>query len=265
MMNQSGMAQPQPKNQNLNTLNTNHNNPPYQIHIHFRVWLLQFSIIWLSLLAKIFYSVERNDVGKESFKTGIPFLRNYFLVVPSILAIGLFVFYVLVFSASTQLKAKCRNSIIIFLKRNKCFYLFTNILHVLCYYFVYYCLYLPLLQFTGYKLSGHTLTSILANGMLINIAAKCKSMIKENVKPKQANILFYLCWILRLHNYYVFFWSCYAFHGFFDVLISYFIAVPYVIIIHFMNVDSMITDYFDDTKDNYQVINIKKSDGLHSN
>ena len=194
-----------------------------------------FSII-LGCIFKLIHPINRETIGKKSILTGIPIIRNYYFVFPTLLNLIYFVWCIYAYYSNASLRAENQQSCFKFLKNIRSAFFFTNIL--------YYCVVLPLYKNYGFKLSGHVIASILSGGMIVNLHntyLPFMSIIKQNFNQ----YIFYANMFLYYHSIYTIFWSAWIFHRVPELILAYIIAIFALIFVHVLNIDELILNMVD--------------------
>jgi len=228
----------------------NQMNPKY-IYVNPSIYLMYcllngFSIL-LGCLFKLIYPITRESIGKKSLLTGIPIIRNNYFVGPFFLNVIYFIWCIYAFYKNSSISVRYKNSLLIYLKNIRGAFVFTNILLLLIFYIFYYYIAIPTKEY-GFKLSGHTIASILSGGMIVNLHNTYEPFNSLKLKNFDASFnkyIFMINMFLYYHSIYTIFWSSWIFHHVSELVIAYIISVSSVVIIHCANVDELLLDLID--------------------
>src|SRR5690348_5628927 len=100
-------------------------------------------VIFIASLVKFIFPLTREWVGKASFITGLPILRNHFFILPVLLTLLFFIQIVLIYMHE-EISNSMDNNIWKYFNKTRFGYLFTNMFLFSFFYFIYHFLYLPL-------------------------------------------------------------------------------------------------------------------------
>ena len=160
-----------------------------------------FSIL-LGCFFKLVYPISRESIGKKSILTGIPIIRNNYFVGPFLLNLTYFIWSIYIFYKNPYIKAKYRNSVLNYLKHIRGAFFFTNIFLLMIFYALYYYITIPIFKSYGFKLSGHTIASILSGGMIVNLHNTYEPFSKLNLDNKFNNYISMINMFLYYHSIY---------------------------------------------------------------
>ena len=203
-----------------------------------------FSIL-LGCFFKLVYPISRESIGKKSILTGIPIIRNNYFVGPFLLNLTYFIWSIYIFYKNPYIKAKYRNSVLNFLKHIRGSYFFTNIFLLMIFYALYYYITIPTFKSYGFKLSGHTIASILSGGMIVNLHNTYEPFSKLNLDNKFNNYISMINMFLYYHSIYTIFWSSWIFHTIQELVYAYIISISSLVMIHSVNIDELMLNLFD--------------------
>jgi hypothetical protein len=201
--------------------------------------ILQGLAIVLGSLLKNIYTLEADYIGRNSFITGFPIIRNYFFLFPGIITVLFFLQLILIFSHE-EVSKHLEYSIIKFFHKTRFGYLFTNFILFLIFYIMLNHLYIPVSNHNGFKLSGHILACMTSGSMLINIQNIAENLKSQNIKKKLMDGIKSICNILLFHNLYTIVWTVWVFHHIREAVLSYIIAMFYTFFINSLNIDRLI-------------------------
>lgn len=203
-----------------------------------------FSIL-LGCFFKLVYPISRESIGKKSILTGIPIIRNNYFVGPFLLNLTYFIWSIYIFYKNPYIKAKYRNSVLNYLKHIRGSYFFTNIFLLMIFYALYYYITIPTFKSYGFKLSGHTIASILSGGMIVNLHNTYEPFSKLNLDNKFNNYISMINMFLYYHSIYTIFWSSWIFHTIQELVYAYIISISSLVMIHSVNIDELMLNLFD--------------------
>ena len=203
-----------------------------------------FSIL-LGCFFKLVYPISRESIGKKSILTGIPIIRNNYFVGPFLLNLTYFIWSIYIFYKNPYIKAKYRNSVLNYLKHIRGSFFFTNIFLLMIFYALYYYITIPTFKSYGFKLSGHTIASILSGGMIVNLHNTYEPFSKLNLDNKFNNYISMINMFLYYHSIYTIFWSSWIFHTIQELVYAYIIAISSLVMIHSVNIDELMLNLFD--------------------
>ena len=203
-----------------------------------------FSIL-LGCFFKLIYPISRESIGKKSILTGIPIIRNNYFVGPFLLNLTYFIWSIYIFYKNPYIKAKYRNSVLNYLKHIRGAFFFTNIFLLVIFYSLYYYITIPIFKSYGFKLSGHTIASILSGGMIVNLHNTYEPFSKLNLDNKFNNYISMINMFLYYHSIYTIFWSSWIFHTIQELVYAYIISISSLVMIHSVNIDELMLNLFD--------------------
>ena len=203
-----------------------------------------FSIL-LGCFFKLVYPISRESIGKKSILTGIPIIRNNYFVGPFLLNLTYFIWSIYIFYKNPYIKAKYRNSVLNYLKHIRGSFFFTNIFLLMIFYALYYYITIPTFKSYGFKLSGHTIASILSGGMIVNLHNTYEPFSKLNLDNKFNNYISMINMFLYYHSIYTIFWSSWIFHTIQELVYAYIISISSLVMIHSVNIDELMLNLFD--------------------
>ena len=203
-----------------------------------------FSIL-LGCFFKLVYPISRESIGKKSILTGIPIIRNNYFVGPFLLNLTYFIWSIYIFYKNPYIKAKYRNSVLNYLKHIRGAFFFTNIFLLMIFYALYYYITIPTFKSYGFKLSGHTIASILSGGMIVNLHNTYEPFSKLNLDNKFNNYISMINMFLYYHSIYTIFWSSWIFHTIQELVYAYIISISSLVMIHSVNIDELMLNLFD--------------------
>ena len=203
-----------------------------------------FSIL-LGCFFKLVYPISRESIGKKSILTGIPIIRNNYFVGPFLLNLTYFIWSIYIFYKNPYIKAKYRNSVLNYLKHIRGAFFFTNIFLLVMFYSLYYYITIPIFKSYGFKLSGHTIASILSGGMIVNLHNTYEPFSKLNLDNKFNNYISMINMFLYYHSIYTIFWSSWIFHTIQELVYAYIISISSLVMIHSVNIDELMLNLFD--------------------
>ena len=203
-----------------------------------------FSIL-LGCFFKLVYPISRESIGKKSILTGIPIIRNNYFVGPFLLNLTYFIWSIYIFYKNPYIKAKYRNSVLNYLKHIRGSFFFTNIFLLMIFYALYYYITIPTFKSYGFKLSRHTIASILSGGMIVNLHNTYEPFSKLNLDNKFNNYISMINMFLYYHSIYTIFWSSWIFHTIQELVYAYIISISSLVMIHSVNIDELMLHLFD--------------------
>jgi hypothetical protein len=213
--------------------------------------LLAGLAVLLGSFCQIIFPIHRLTVGKFSILTGLPFLRNNFFFFPVSLSILALIWCVDTYFREKEIKEKMENCLIKYLRKINFAFIASNILSFGIFYFIYYTLYLPLMNDSGFKLSGHVLACIFSSYMLTNLKNICEMFRNQNIRRKMMTYVTNICTFLLYHNIYTIFWTCWIFHSVKESVFSYIFSFIFVIILHFIKIDRTLLILFQTNREKF--------------
>ena len=233
---------------NLNILQNNKPKAEW-IYVNPTIYIMYCLLNGLSLTAgcflKLIYPISRTSIGKNSILTGIPIIRNYFFVFPILLNTIYFIWCLYKYFSNISIRTRFEKNIFQYLKTIRGAFFFTNIALLLIFYLIYFNVVLYVYKGCGFKLSGHTIASILSGGMIVNLHNTYMPFINLNIDPNFNKYISYINMFLYYHSIYTVFWSAWIFHQVTELIIAFFISVISLVLIHVINVDELILNLFD--------------------
>ena len=222
---------------------------PKWIYVNPSIYLMYCLLNGFSLLLgcfmKLIYPISRESIGKKSILTGIPLIRNNYFVGPVILNLIYFIWCIYKFYSSKSIQANYQNSLMKYLKNIRGVFFFTNILLLMIFYALYYCLVLPIVSSYHFKISGHIIASILSGGMIVNLHNIYLPFMENNKDKNFNNYIFYANMFLYYHSIYTIFWSSWIFHNIKELVFAYIVSVFSLILAHSINIDELILNLID--------------------
>lgn len=211
--------------------------------------LLTGLAVLLGSFCQLIFPIHKLTIGKFSILTGLPFLRNNFFFFPVSLSILALIWCLVIFyNKDINIDERMNNCLIKYLRKINFAHLVSNLLSFGIFYFIYYTLYLPLMDHRGFKLSGHVLACLFSCYILTNLKNLCDMFRNENIKRKLMTSTTNICSFLLYHNIYTIFWTCWVFHSVKESVFSYIFAFIVVIIINFIQLDRTILILFESNR-----------------
>ena len=222
---------------------------PKYIYVNPSIYLMYcllngFSIL-LGCFFKLIYPISRESIGKKSLLTGIPLIRNNYFVGPILLNLIYFIWCIYIFYKNPSIKAKYKNSVLNYLKNIRGAFIFTDIFLLIIFYALYYYVTIPINKNYGFKLSGHTIASILSGGMIVNLHNTYEPFSKLKLDIKFNKYIFMINMFLYYHSIYTIFWSSWIFHNIKELVLAYIISVSSLVLAHSINIDELFLNLID--------------------
>ena len=222
---------------------------PKYIYVNPSIYLMYcllngFSIL-LGCFFKLIYPISRESIDKKSLLTGIPLIRNNYFVGPILLNLTYFIWCIYIFYKNPSIKAKYKNSVLNYLKHIRGAFFFTDIFLLIIFYALYYYVTIPINKNYGFKLSGHTIASILSGGMIVNLHNTYEPFSKLKLDMKFNKYIFMINMFLYYHSIYTIFWSSWIFHNIKELVLAYIITVSTLVFIHSVNIDELFLNLID--------------------
>ena len=194
--------------------------------------------ILLGSLFKIFFHLDENTVGKDSWLTGIPFIRTNYFLFPITINVLLLIELGILFS-NPEVSSSFNKNFWRFAKKTRLGFIFTNLTLLGVFYIIYIFLYIPIWDLHKFKLSGHILACLFSGCCLTNIENLCNHFVQFNIKKDVMNIALWVTKFLICHNIYSIFWTVWVFHEIREAVISFGLAIVYILIINCLNLDKI--------------------------
>ena len=194
---------------------------------------------------KLLFPISRYSIGKKSILTGIPIIRNNYFVLPVILNVIYFIWCIYKYYKNTSIKVKYKNSLLEYLKHIRCAFFFTNVLLLIIFYVLYYLIVLKIYKVYGFKISGHTIASILSGGMIVNLHNTYEPFNALKMDPTFNKYIYYVNAFLYYHSIYTVFWSSWIFHQVQELIAGFAISVFSLVVAHVINIDELILNLID--------------------
>ena len=222
---------------------------PKYIYVNPSIYLMYcllngFSIL-LGCFFKLIYPISRESIGKKSLLTGIPLIRNNYFVGPILLNLIYFIWCIYIFYKNPSIKAKYKNSVLNYLKNIRGAFIFTDIFLLIIFYALYYYVTIPINKNYGFKLSGHTIASILSGGMIVNLHNTYEPFSKLKLDIKFNKYIFMINMFLYYHSIYTIFWSSWIFHNIKELVLAYIISASSLVLAHSINIDELFLNLID--------------------
>ncbi len=141
-----------------------------------------FYICIFSLFLKLIYPLDIENIGKKSFLTGLPILRNMFFLPPIFLQT---VVIILVIALYLNKKIKEKYSFKKYLDKLNFFMLPSFILKIFIFYYIYNNMINVTYDHFNFKISGHFLATVITSSMIVNIMIMCETFIRQDFKKKK--------------------------------------------------------------------------------
>ena len=194
---------------------------------------------------KLLFPISRYSIGKKSILTGIPIIRNNYFALPVLLNLIYFIWCIYKYYKNTSIKVKYKNSLLEYLKHIRCAFFFTNVLLLIIFYVLYYLIVLPIYKVYGFKISGHTIASILSGGMIVNLHNTYEPFNALKMDPTFNKYIYYVNAFLYYHSIYTVFWSSWIFHQVPELIVGFTISVFSLVLSHVINIDEIILNLID--------------------
>jgi len=217
----------------------------YNLDRFYEYCLRMAIVIILGSILKLVYSIDPKSIGKNSFLTGIPILRDYNLSFPIILNISLFIWMIILYT-DPIIHSRMDNNINRYLYKNRGAYIITNFVLMILFYIVYFQLYIPLWYEHEFRLSGHVLATLFAGSMLCNLINFCEAYVRVNIKKKPMEVVIKFCKFFLYHNLYVIVWTVWVYHEAREAVFSFIISFFYTLIINYASLDRLVISLFYD-------------------
>lgn len=217
----------------------------YNLDRFYEYCLRMAIVIILGSILKLVYSIDPKSIGKNSFLTGIPILRDYNLSFPIILNISLFIWMIVLYT-DPVIHSQMDHNIYRYLYKNRGGYIITNFVLMILFYIIYFQLYIPLWYEHEFRLSGHVLATLFAGSMLCNLINFCEAYVRVNIKKKSMDGIIKFCKFLLYHNLYVIVWTVWVYHEAREAVFSFIISLFYTLIINYASLDRLVISLFYD-------------------
>jgi hypothetical protein len=205
---------------------------------------IQYSIyvvfaILLGSFLKLISSLNRHHLGKSSYLTGIPLLREAFFLFPIIFSVLCFLLSVFkIFSTVPESER------LFFLKKAKLGFILTNIVLFIIFDLFYNQLAKPLNNSHEFKLSGHIFAALFSGCILINCQTVIERLIEENYLTKYMTYAKKTLTFLNLHSVYCIFWTSWLFHPIRETLFAFILGFIAIIIINYLDIEGIVVTLF---------------------
>jgi hypothetical protein len=234
------------------------NSLKYNLDKYYEYSLRVGIVIILGCILKLIYTIEPKTLGKNSFITGIPYLRDYNLSSPLILNIILFIWSLILYT-NPIIHNLMNNNISKYLYKNRASYIITNLSLLLFFYLLYFQLYIPLWYENEFRLSGHVLATLFSGSMLCNLINFCENYETSNIKKQFMRWVINICKFLLYHNLYVIVWTVWVYHETREAVLSYVISLIYTLTINYLSLDRVVLSIFYD-KNEFMNNRVKQRD-----
>jgi len=191
----------------------------------------------IGVFLKNILPLEYKTFGKNSFITGIPFIRSAFLLPPLLLQITL-----TIMTMGPFYNSKINEKYLISKYLHKLNFLSfpSFIVKLITFYFIYNNFIINVKNEYSFKISGHILAVIFSSSMILNINNVCEHFIKHEIKKKNFTILSKICKFVIYHSLYCLIFTAWIYHNFIECFISLVIAAFYIFFIEVINFDQLI-------------------------
>jgi hypothetical protein len=208
-----------------------------------RISIFAALAIILGYVLKLLYPLDRKFIGKHSYLTGIPLIRQYFLFLPFLMVCFLLYQLVSIYNNSSVVKDKY--TLFKFLKKVNFGYLFSNLTYLFVFYILYYQIYSPYNVVSSFKISGHVTTVLFTGIIFNNIRFICTALLAKNENLKSLYFTDIACMIIFYHNLYSSVWTVWVFHSISEAVAGLAISMLCVALITFLNIDRLMIALFD--------------------
>lgn len=210
------------------------------------------NLITVIIIGKVWGAISpqtRKNYNKSGYKTGIPFLRNYYFLLPEIFSLIQFIVIIKTYRNKKYIPSLYNEhpTLIKFLRAIRAGYFFTNIYFLVTFYMIYYCAIIPIKNKYKFKISGHVLASLFCLEILSNIMKISKTRLMAlNKNSIINNLLYYNSLGLSFHIYYCILWTARVFHSTIEIIVSLIISCLFSVFIEIIDVDFLILSNFDE-------------------
>ena len=156
-----------------------------------------------------------------------------------------FIWCIYIFYKNPSIKAQYKNSVLNYLKHIRGAFIFTDIFLLIIFYALYYYVTIPINKNYGFRLSGHTIASILSGGMIVNLHNTYEPFSKLKIDIKFNKYIFMINMFLYYHSIYTIFWSSWIFHNIKELVLAYIITVSSLVFAHSINIDELFLNLID--------------------
>ena len=104
---------------------------------------------------------------------------------------------------------------------------------------------MPIYKVYGFKISGHTIASILSGGMIVNLHNTYEPFNALKMDPTFNKYIYYVNAFLYYHSIYTVFWSSWIFHQVPELIVGFTISVFSLVLAHVINIDEIILNLID--------------------
>jgi len=206
-------------------------------------WFIMMNSAFIILGVILQYTTpqEISYLGKSNWITGIPFLRTWYLSIPTILNVLMVVYYISFFYNNKKCNETYNKELSTFLKRLEGFKFFTNIALFIFFYVLFYKLVIPIQKIYKFKLSGHVVATLISGSILFNLFMTTQDMNKNEIGKKELNLaLYYLTCFMILHNSYTIVFTAWIYHPIRETILAFLITSCYLYTINFMKIDTIV-------------------------
>jgi hypothetical protein len=209
---------------------------------------IQYSIyIVLSILIgsflKLISTINRHHLGKSSYLTGIPLLRDAFFLFPILFSV--FCGLLIAFKIITTIRSNDRLKL---LKKAKCGFFLTNVVLFIIFDIFYNQLAKPLNKSHEFKLSGHIFAALFSGCIMTNCQTVFDKLIEENYNTKYMTYAKKTCFFLNLHSIYCIFWTSWLFHPIRETLFAFIFGFIAIILINHLEIEGIFLTLFESDK-----------------
>lgn len=219
----------------------------FNIQIYFWYWLSIALAILLGLILRIIYIPNYNSLNL-SFISGISFLKRRSFLIAITLNI-LFILWILyIFATTGRLRNHLNKSLIQYLKKLRCGFLFSNMMLLICYQMLKYQFFIPLHQSYDISLNLETLELIISGAMLNHLYHLCETFLSNKINIQ---LMTYFCLIaksLLAHNVYCLLWISWIESPFKGLTFAFIITCVYVALIQMFSIDYIVLMIFETHK-----------------
>jgi hypothetical protein len=195
-----------------------------------------YLIIIIGCFMRFTYPLDYSHFGKLSYLTGIPILRNFQLLPPILLQVAIIIMAFALYNNKRIYEKYTKTK---YFQKLNFLNIFSFIVKIICFYFIYIFLILKIKEVYFIKFSGHILANLFCNSLILSVKNISQHFIKQGISQRNFTILMNICYFFIWHNLYVLVFTAWIYHSIFECLMSLIIGSFYILVIDFMNFDQI--------------------------
>ena len=204
-----------------------------------KIFLIASIIILVSGIISIIFNLRKYKLEKNSYISGIPFLRTYFFYANLTIFFMIFVFSIILFNClfNENKKRIFKNSYFKMLRKLRFFYSIQYLILVYFFFIIYNYTYKPIYEESNFQLSGHILATLFSLNIMNNYIDVLELFEYYKINNIFLRIIKISIYIYIFHSFYSLIWTSAIFHSFLECFFSHIIGITFLTVVNIYSFD----------------------------